>query len=160
MNKIIITLLFFCTYLHYLEAKQTKYVYFEENRTNTVLTGNKPDQTSQVRLALRKTEEMRKAAEVRVGEFLKKRYCIDNNLISSYSKEQTAAYTAHFGPKIKELGERTEALNDLVRKGPQKKDMKELTLYQKKLTSLIKELDTGFNEICETEKTLCGCYGS
>ena len=121
---------------------------------------NKPCQTSKTEKALQqKTEEMRKAAEGKVGEFLKKRYCIDNNLISSYSKEVTQVYMARFGPKTKELGDITEALNNLVKAGPQNKDPEELKSYQKKLTSLIKDLNTGFNEICEADNTLCGCYG-
>jgi len=123
-----------------------------------VAIGKKPGQTSPTAKALQETEELRKMAEVRVGEFLKKRYCIDNNLISSYSKEVTAIYMARFSPKIEDLGKRTETLNDLVKEGPRTKNREGLIVYQRKLTTLMEELDTGFKEICAADKTLCGCY--
>ena len=119
---------------------------------------SKPGQTSPAAKTLQETDKLRKRAEVRVGEFLKKRYCIDNNLISSYSKEVTTIYMARFSPKTEELGKRTEVLNGLVKEGPQTKDREGLIAYQKKLTILMEDLDTGFNEICEADKTLCGCY--
>jgi len=163
MSKIIITLLFICTNLPGWAAKQNSrqahlVYWFGESWKNSALTDNKFYQTSKNEKALRETEEIRKAAEVSVGEFLKKRYCIDNNLISSYSKEQTVVYMARFGPQTKELGKCTEALNDLVKAGPPKKDAKTLMEYQKKLTSLIKNITAGFAEICQAEQTLCGCY--
>jgi len=133
---------------------------FKEIQKDTVLTKDKLHQTCSTKVMFQKTEDMRKTAESSVGEFLKKRYCIDNNLISSYSKEETPVYMARFGPKTKELGKRTEVLNDLVKAGPQNKSTEGLMEYQKKLTGMIKELETGFAEICQADKTLCGCYGS
>ncbi|PIQ21867.1 MAG: hypothetical protein COW65_06505 [Cytophagales bacterium CG18_big_fil_WC_8_21_14_2_50_42_9] len=125
---------------------------------DTLISSNESYQAARTEKILRKTEDMRKAAEMSVGEFLKKRYCIDNNLISSYSEAETSLYQERFGPKIKELGKLTEKLNDLVKAGPQKKNPEALTTYQNQLTSLVKTIDTGFNQICEAQETLCGCY--
>jgi hypothetical protein len=30
--------------------------------------------------------------------------------------------------------------------------------YQNKIGELIRQIDAGFAEICQAEKTLCGCY--
>jgi len=125
---------------------------------DTLISSNKSYQAARTEKMFRETESMRKAAEISVGEFLKKRYCIDNNLISSYSEAETSLYKERFGPKINELGKLTEKLNDLVKAGPQKKNPEALTNYQNQLTSLIKTINNSFNQICEAEETLCGCY--
>ena len=115
-------------------------------------------QSAQSEKILQKTRQTRKAAEDKVGEFLKKRYCIGNNLISSYSPAAAAAYQAQFGPKLEELEKLTAVLHNLVQEGPQTSNPKKLTTYQQKLTSLIKSITAGYTEICKAEKTLCGCY--
>ena len=137
-----------------------KFTFFSPQSEDTSVAGKKstPQQKAQTEKALRKTTQMRKAAEAKVGEFFKKRYCIGNNMISSYSKEAALGYEAQFGPKLEELEKLTAVLHNLVQEGPQTNNSQKLTVYQQRLTSLIKEITTGYTEICEAEQTLCGCY--
>jgi len=119
---------------------------------------NAPQQNAHTEKILRKTMQIRKAAEDKVGAFLKQRYCIGNNMISSYSPAEASAYEAQFKPKLEELEKLTAVLHSLVQEGPQTNNPKNLTAYQQKLTTLIKEITAGYTEICEVEETLCGCY--
>jgi hypothetical protein len=95
---------------------------------------------------------------VKITEFLKKKYCIDNNITSSYPKDTPPAFIARFTEKNNEMGKRTEELNNLVKEGIKPEKLETVLDYQNKISELIRQIDAGFTEICEAEKTLCGCY--
>ncbi len=60
--------------------------------------------------------------------------------------------------KNKEIGKQIEALNNLTKDAPKAHNMESVTNYNYKIKWLMKQIDSGFTEICTTEKNLCGCY--
>jgi hypothetical protein len=141
------------------KAGTTKCVSCREKVKEAVLSFNKRYDAVRLEAAMKKTEEMRRSADVKVTEFLKKKYCIDNNITSSYPKDTPPAFIARFTEKNTEMGKRTEELNSLIKEGMVKPDKLETVLdYQNRVNELIRQIDAGFTEICEAEKNLCGCY--
>jgi hypothetical protein len=140
------------------KAGTTKCVSCREKVKETVLTFNKRYEAIKLEAALKKTEELRRSADIKVTEFLKKKYCIDNNITSSYPKDTPPAFIARFTEKNNEMGKQTEALNTLVKEGVQGDNVETVLDYQNKISDLIRLIGAGFTEICDAEKTLCGCY--
>jgi hypothetical protein len=140
------------------KAGATKCVSCREKVKEAVLSFNKRYETLRLEAAAKKTEEVRRAADVKVTEFLKKKYCIDNNIVSSYPKDTPPAFIARFTEKNSEMGKRTEELNNLVKEGVKLDNLEDVLDYQNKIGELIRQIDAGFAEICQAEKTLCGCY--
>ncbi|MGV3642046.1 MAG: hypothetical protein ACO1NZ_16095 [Adhaeribacter sp.] len=140
------------------KAGNTKCVSCREQVKEAVLAFNKRQETLKLEAALKKTEEMRRAADVKITEFLKKKYCIDNNLSSSYPKDNPPAFIARFAEKNTEMGKRTEELNNLVKEPLPANTLEKVLDYQQKVEDMIRQIDAGFNEICQAEKNLCGCY--
>jgi hypothetical protein len=141
------------------KAGGTKCVSCREKVKEAVVSFNRRYETVRLEAAQKKTEEIRRSADVKVTEFLKKKYCIDNNITSSYPKDTPPAFIARFTEKNAEMGKRTEELNNLVKEGVKADKLETELDYQNKISDLIRLIDAGFTEICNAEKTLCGCYG-
>jgi hypothetical protein len=140
------------------KAGTTKCVSCREKVKEAVVSFNKRYETLRLEAALKKTEEIRREADVKVTEFLKKKYCIDNNITSSYPKDTPPAFIARFTEKNSEMGKRTEELNNLVKEGVKADNLEAVLDYQNKISETIRQIEAGFTEICQAEKTLCGCY--
>jgi len=141
------------------KASATKCLNCREQVKVAVLAFNKRYEAAKAEEAGRKTEELRKLSDQKVMEFLKKKYCIDNNLTSSYpQKDQMPAFMVRYSEKNNELGKQTEELNTLLKDGPRNNNLEGITDYNNRLELTIKQIETAFNDICNAEKTLCSCY--
>ncbi|GEO06387.1 hypothetical protein AAE02nite_40510 [Adhaeribacter aerolatus] len=139
-------------------AGATKCVRCREQVREAVLSFNKRYEASKTQEARKKTEELRKLADAKVTEFLKKKYCIDNNIKSSFPAEAVPAFVARFSEKNNDLGKQTEELNAFLKEGFKGEKLENITDYNNRLEVLMKQIEDGFNEICTSEKNLCGCY--
>lgn len=131
---------------------------FAQKASKTGTAYNKCPDTIQVASTRKRMEELRLLADYKVTEFLKKRYCIDNNLVSSFPRNKDRAYLKQFSERNAELGKKTELLNDLVKEPPKADKPESIKIYSDKLKALMKNIESGFNDICTEEKILCGCY--
>lgn len=140
------------------KASATKCVSCREKAKEAVVAFNKRYEALKLEAALKETTELRRTTDVKVTEFLKKKYCIDNNISSSYPKESPPAFIARYAEKNNELGKQTEVLNDLLKEGPKTETLEAVLDYQNKINDMVRQIDSGFTQICTAEQTLCGCY--
>ncbi|MDB5264045.1 MAG: hypothetical protein JWQ14_3328 [Adhaeribacter sp.] len=140
------------------KAGATKCVSCRERAKETVLAYNKRYDAAKAQEALKRTEDLRKLADQKVTEFLKKKYCIDNNIVSSYPKDAIPAFVTRYSEKNNDMGKKTEELNNLFKEGPKGDKLENIADYNNRLEVLMKQIEDGFAEICTGEKTLCSCY--
>jgi hypothetical protein len=140
------------------KAGATKCLHCREQVKETVLAFNKRYEAAKAEEAAKKAEELRKLADQKISEFLKKKYCIENNLNNAFpQKDQMPAYMARFSEKNNDLGKQTEELNAAVKEGPRQTNLAGLLEYNNRLELTLNQIEAAYTDICTTEKNLCAC---
>ncbi|MDX5422385.1 MAG: hypothetical protein LPK14_09040 [Hymenobacteraceae bacterium] len=119
---------------------------------------NKRYEGYRLKQALRKKDELNQAAEQTVFKYLKRQLCIENNLQTVAStNESLDRYVSRMHEKNVELAGTIKALDQLNKQEPEVVKLQKVQEYNAKLQHLMKEVESNFEVIYTLDKTLCNC---
>ncbi|MDQ4140083.1 MAG: hypothetical protein M3142_06125 [Bacteroidota bacterium] len=114
-----------------------------------------------LKLALDKKATLQANVEKKSLEYLKKKYCIESNIKSKYTSEEALPpHITKLAEQNNELAKQLEQVTLLLKQMPAENKLEAVQEYNTQLTQLLKDLDEGYNTICNAEKGLCPCEGS